>query len=527
MNATSLPAVASLVVVFAAGAAQPGWGQKETLPMPLQADLVLQFPAGEERAQFTVDRPVAGEATILVKGLSRGGWVEVAVNGKPPASLELLATGGLAQGRADCALLRAAFQAGRNEVAVAEHDGAQVVRLPGTNHWFATSTEAAGHPQFSLDLDELLKVEKEYSVNVYYGPAWEPFLWFSGRWDHYYGEVFAERATNVTGSTGPLEATLAYTLEYPPRNLVMPTEIALLRDPQGECFTLRVRQTLRAVGEPSWKDNLEFLHVVINPTYGLDWQDGVPDYTWFRSQREDCPEALPGSHTAMIRFDDNSRRVYPYRSSTADPEQVAISGFHHTSAAIPLEAVNTIGGFLTKSGVGSCGWIFSKYRSTFREDLSPLHSHCGDGADNHFLLFWGGLFTPLGMKAGDEVEIEYGLTMLPSEVLREDIEDLNEADLYLFGKEKEQKSQITGWLGTKQAVGLQRSDGSLIALGIGREPGRLRVPAMSQEKAQRVYRFFDLVRSQRERLQIKGGTVETKPGWFTVIDCGSVLNQPE
>lgn len=289
MNATSLTAVASLVAVFTAGAALPGWGQKETPQMPLQADLVLQFPAGANHAQFTVDRPAAGEATVLVQGLSRGGWVEVTVNGKPPTALELLATGGLAQGKADCALLTAAFQAGKNEVAVAEHDGAQVVRLPGTNHWFATSTEATGHPQFSLDLDELLKVEKEYSVNVYYGPAWEPFLWFSGRWDHYYGEVFAERATNVTGGTGPLEATLAYTLEYPPRNLVMPTEIALVRDPQSECFTLRVRQTLRAVGEPSWKDNLEFLHVVINPTYGLDWQDGVPDYTWFRCQRRGLP----------------------------------------------------------------------------------------------------------------------------------------------------------------------------------------------------------------------------------------------
>ena len=48
-----------------------------------------------------------------------------------------------------------------------------------------------------------------------------------------------------------------------------------------------------------------------------------------------------------------------------------------------------------------------------------------------------------------------------------------EADLLYFGKEKEQKSKITGWIGTKQAVGLHRSDGSLILLGIGREPGRV------------------------------------------------------
>jgi hypothetical protein len=52
------------------------------------------------------------------------------------------------------------------------------------------------------------------------------------------------------------------------------------------------------------------------------------------------------------------------------------------------------------------------------------------------------------------------------------------------------------------------------------------VPVVSQDKAQRVYRFFDLVRSQREPLTIQDGTVETRPGWFTVVDCGSVLREP-
>ncbi len=495
--------------------------------MPLQADYTVDIAAAGKPGQFALEAPAAGTATVLVRGLSLGGFVEVKVNGGAPAGLELLATGGLLQGHADSALVTAQLKAGMNEVTVAESDGAQVVHVPGTQHWFGAATEAGGRPVFSLDLQQLLTVEKEYSVNVYYGPEWDHFLWFSGRWDRYYGEVYASAARKVCGSTGAGAATLAYTLEYPERNLVMPTSITLEPEPMTGAYTLRVRQVLRAVGEPSWGDNLEFLHVVINPTYGLDWQDGVPDYTWYRSQREDAPDALPGTHTGMCRFDDNSARTYPYHSSTTDPTKVTMAGQHHTGAAEPLEAVNTIGGFFTKTGVGSCGWVFHQYKASWRQDASPLHGHCGDGADNHFLLFWNELFTPLGMKAGDELEVEYSLTMLPSEVLREDIEDLNEADLFHFGKEKEQKSEITGWVGTKQAVGLRRSDGSLILLGIGREPGRLPVPTGTQAQARRICRSFDLIRPQVQDLQITEGSVEVKPRWVTIVDCGSALRWPK
>lgn len=495
--------------------------------MPLSADYTVSLPAEAKPGSFTVEAKEARTATVLVKGLTRGGRVEVKVNGVAPAGLELLATGGLAQGQADCALVTAPLRAGKNELTVAEADGVQVVHIPGTQHWFATSTQSPGKPAFSLDLEQLLTLEKEYSVNVYYGPQREHFLWFSGRWDRYYGEVYASAAQDVSGTTGAAEATLSYTLDYPKRNLVMPTTITLVPDLATGAFTLRVRQTMRALGEPSWGDNLEFLHVVINETYGLDWQDGVPDYTWYRTQREDAPDAAPGFHTCMVRFDDNSVRTYPYHGSTTDPQQISIAGGHHTGAAEPLGAVNTIGGFFTRTGVGSCGWVFHRYRASWRDDVTPLHSHCGDGADNHFLLFWGGLFTPVGMKTGDEVDMEYSLTMLPSEVLREQIEDLNEADLLYFGKEKEQKSQITGWIGTKQAVGLRRSDGSVILLGIGREGGRVPVSAATQAGAKRACRAFDLVRAQVEELKITDGTVEVKPGWFTLVDCGSALRPPK
>lgn len=491
-----------------------------------RADYVFEMPAGEGPATFSVEAAMPVEATVLVRGLTRGGAVEVTVNGEPASALELLASGGLEQGKAEAVLITAALQGRINEIAVTETEGAQVVHIPGTQHWFGTATQAAGKPMFSLDLDALLTLEKEYSVHAYFGPGWEPFLWFSGRWDRYYGEVYASAAREVKGSSGAT-ATLAYTLEYPARNLVMPTSITLEPDPATGAYTLRVRQVLRAVGEPSWGDNLEFLHVVINPTYGLDWEDGVPDYTWYRTMREDNPDALPGSHTALCRFDDNSARTYTYPPSTADPTQRSQSGAHHTGAAEPLGARNTIGGFFTKTGVGSCGWVFHRYEASWREDLTPLHSHCGDGADNHFLLFWNELFSPVGMGQGDEVEVEYSLTMLPSEVLREHIEDLNEADLHFFGKAQEQRSEIVGWVGTKEAVGLRRSDGSLLLLGIGREPGRVPVPAETSAQARRSCRAFDLARPRTEPVAIEDGEIEVRPGWITLVDCGSVLRWPE
>jgi len=94
---------------------------------------------------------------------------------------------------------------------------------------------------------------------------------------------------------------------------------------------------------------------VINPQCGRDWEDGVPDYVWYRAQREDAPDTLLGSHTTLVRMDDNSPRTYPYPASTSDPKKMAQSGTHHTGAAVSMEATNTIGGWFTKSGTGCIG----------------------------------------------------------------------------------------------------------------------------------------------------------------------------
>jgi len=193
-----------------------------------------------------------------------------------------------------------------------------------------------------------------------------------------------------------------------------------------------------------------------------------------------------------------------------------------------MEAENTIGGWFTKSGVGSIGLVFHRYEASFRDDLSPLQSHCGDGAYTHVYLFWNELFQPLGMKAGDRVDIEYSLTMLPTEPLHTDIEDINEADLFFFGKENEQRSRITGWIGTKEALGLTRDDGSVVLLGIGTKAGRVAIPEASQAKAQRVFRMFDLGRHRNCRaLEIVDGKVEVRPRWITVVDCGSARHGPQ
>jgi hypothetical protein len=501
-------------------------GEVATAP-PLTADHTVELPAGQPRGELVVQAAKAGPATVLVRGLALGGAVQIAVGGKPAERVELLATKGLEQGRADAALVTAPLTAGPNPLVVTESPGAQVVRVAGTNLWFATTSEAKGRPLFSVDLDQLKRNDVEYPVTVYYGLEGKPFCWFSGKFDRYHGDSYTQELRDVAGSSGPQEATLAYTAHHPPRNLVMPMRITLVRDLSGSLVTLRVQQTLRATGEPSWGDNLEFLHLVINPKYGLDWEDGVPDFVWYRAQRDDAPDTLPGSRTTMIRMDDNTRRSYPYPSSTADPKQIARSGAHHTGAAVAMEATNTVGGWFTKSGVGCIGLAFHECKTTFRSDLTPLHSHCGDGADTHFYLLWGGLYTPLGMKAGDAVDIAYSLTMLPSEPLHTDIEDLNEADLFVFGDAKQQRSPIVGWLGTKQALGLVRGDGSVILLGLGTQPGRVKLPEATGPQAKRAFRVFDLGRPQYEKAAIAEGAIEVRPRSVTVIDCGSALNGPE
>jgi hypothetical protein len=228
----------------------------------------------------------------------------------------------------------------------------------------------------------------------------------------------------------------------------------------------------------------------------------------------------------MVRMDDNSFRTFAYQSSSRDPEKTRRSTPHHTGAAACLGAANTIGGFITKTGVGSCGWVFHTYQASFRDDLAPIHSHCGDGADTHFFTVARDLYNPFPLKAGDVMDVEYSLTMLPSEVTREEIEDLNEADLHLFGTAAEQSAPIVGWLGTKSAVGLLRQDGSMTLLGLGREPDRFPLPAATQGTAIAAYRLFGLVEPTYEYLDLSRGTVGVRPGGITVVDCGAALWEP-
>ncbi|HID22614.1 MAG TPA: hypothetical protein EYP14_09460, partial [Planctomycetaceae bacterium] len=299
-------------------------------PLPLRAEYRFHIPSGTRHGEFTAVCQRSRQATIVVEGLVQGGHVEVSVNNERPEAVELVSTGGLKQGRADAIRFRAQLRAGKNQVVVTERPGVQIARVAGTNVWFGTTDKARGHALFSVDLDQLTQPKVEYPVTVSFGPPWEPFCWFSGKFDKYYGDCYAKTIVDVSGNTGPLRATLHYTAVDPERNVVMPTRITLEPTADGPAFSLRVHQTLRATGPPSWGTNLEFLHLVVNRRYGHDWDDGVPDFVWYRVQREDAPDTLPGSHTTLVRMDDNTRRRYPFPTSTADPTQVGLSGTHHT-----------------------------------------------------------------------------------------------------------------------------------------------------------------------------------------------------
>ncbi len=490
------------------------------------------------------ESPRGGTATVLVLGLQRGGAVGIRVNGAAPLSVELQ-TRDLAEPilpptvlvkplssepavplRADSALVSTLVRPGKNEVEVSETDGVQVVRVVGTNRWFATSTQSAGYPLFWVDFDGMVALKAHLSARVHYGPAWDGFLWFGGRWDQYWGEVYVELVTGARGTSGQDAATLSYTTEYPRRQLTMPTQLTFTPEPATGALAIRVRQSLRALGETTCGSCLQFLHVKVTADGDQDWGDGAIDYAWYRSQSGDSPDAAPGSHTGMVRIADYTLRRFAYRSSVNDPQKTAISDIRHTATGVPLAARNTIGGFISKAGVGSCGWVFHEYGASFRTDLTPVYSHCGAGADTHFYATWAEFFNPLTMKAGDRITADYSLTMLPSEVRREEIEDLNEADLHFFGNEKEQNVPVAGWIGTRNAIGLRRADGSLILLGLGREPAQVPLPAGTMARAVSAYRLFALSEPTYDCLDLGQGTAEVRPGWITLVDCGAALWEP-
>ena len=279
---------------------------------------------------------------------------------------------------------------------------------------------------------------------------------------------------------------------------------------------IRMKQVLHAVENAviAPDDAIEFLHVVVNPAYGRDWQDGVTDYFWNREQDESDPDTLAGSHTHFARLDDNSART------------VVGAGIHHTGPSYPLLAENTIGGWISKQGVGSLALLFHSYKSTARHDMTPIQSHCGDGADTHFYIGAGQYYLPLAMKAGDEIAAEYTLYALPSVLRREQVEDLNEADLYYFGTAAQTKAKIRRWYGSKNVCGLIHEDGSAVLLGIGKEQESFRLNNLPG-KTTRVWRVVDLGIDRVEALPIEESDVMVYPGFVTVVDAGSALKRPQ
>ena len=494
-----------------------------TVPEAVTVGHVVELPAGSQVADLVITAMNSGPQKIFIRGLAHGGAVIVLVNDRLPLALELLASNGVKAGRADSAWVTADLVKGENRIHIQEKDGVQIVRVPDTSLWFGAASEVETGLRFSVDFSEWKKTECEYPFTVYHGPANEEFLYFSGKFDWYYGESYTAEVEGISGSSGQTEATLTYCARHPSVGLRMPMQVTLVRSDMPGNFSLRIRQLLQAEGTPQWKDNVEFLHVVLNKGYGRDWSDGESDWTWFRTGPEGSADAQGGSRTAFARMRDWSGRTFSYPSSTSNPSARTISGPHHTGAAFLMDSTNALGGWFSKKGVGSCGFVFHQYHANFRDDLRPLQSHCGDGADTHFYLFWGGLFSPVEMKKEEQMEIEYSLHFVPSEPQLTDIMDLNEVDINVFGDESSQKSPLSGWIGTKDMIGLTRADSSMLLLGLAGGPGRLPLPEDSAAKAKSIQRLSDVGRDVRSVAKVERGMVETAPGEFVIIDCGALL----
>jgi hypothetical protein len=223
-----------------------------------------------------------------------------------------------------------------------------------------------------------------------------------------------------------------------------------------------------------------------------------------------------------VRIVDRSKRTFPFNAATEGTLMLR-SASHHTSFARPLFAGNSIGGWFTKQGVGSVGLLFDSYTATDRKDLTPLQSHCGDGGDTHFYIGWSNLYQPLHMQAGQEISTQYTLFAMPSEPRREQIEDLNEDDLYYFGPAAEAKSKISGWYGTKDVLGLIREDGSATLFGIGKQKESFLLNKAVMDKV-KCWKVVDLGTDRTAPLSVREGRVEVFPGFVTVIDAGSALH---
>ena len=411
-------------------------------------------------------------------------------------------------------LLTHEFPAGESRISIKLSKGTQIYHLENSRNYFGTSSDAYPHTLFSFDLDHIQ--QNPYPVEIHIAPSFKPLAWFCGKWDNYskHQESFTSKRGEVWTQQEGADATLHY--EFAHDKFRLPTDLTLVYDPSRKMTVIRMKQVLQAVENAVFTadDAIEFLHVVVNPEYGRDWEDGVTGYFWNREQDGSDPDTLAGSHTHFARLDDNSAR------------RVAGGGIHHTGPSYPLLAENTIAGWISKQGVGSLELLFHSYRVTTRHDMTPIQSHCGDGADTHFYIGAGNMYLPLAMKAGDEIATTYTLYALPSVLTREQAEDLNEADLYYFGTASQTKAKIKRWYGTKNVCGLIHEDGSAVLLGIGKDAESFRLNNLSG-KTTRVWRVVDLGIDRVEALPIEEGEVMVYPGFVTVVDAGLALKRPQ
>lgn len=488
-----------------------------------QPDLSIAMPQGARELRHVLHAEEGGVRRCRIVGLSHGGSVTAKLDGNP-VSCELLSRD--ETGPASEAVLRLDLAPGSHVLHVREEAGVQFFRVEGTACYLATGTAYGARPVFRLDLDAR---HEEYPIEIRYGPGFKPFFWLSGKWDQYPDRSYTQDVKDITTTSGTKFARFSFTYLHPPKNLVMPMVFELQADPATRNVVLRVKQSLRAVGPCTWDDteNLQFIHVDLNRKNCRDWEDGVPDYFWNREQIDIDPDTLLGLRTHITPVKNNSRRVFPFQPDLQEPKRITMTSPQHTGFGHPLYAENTVGGWLTKTGVGSIGWIMHRYRSSFAQGISPVHSHCGAGADTHIYSGWGKLFFPWTLGDGDWLDVEYTIQCLPSELLREDVEKINELDLLFFGEEKDAKSTIVRWYGTKEACGLIRSDGSALILGLGRERSMFPLPAESRRNARIVFHSNEQSPLNCVEDPVPNGEAIVRPGWVTVIDCGSALKGPQ
>ncbi len=523
----SLATAVAMVALWMAD--RPSAVQLLQIPLEWSDDRILTVAPGASFHTFRVAEPHDGEATFRIGGLSHGGEIEVLVNGAPVRALAALRTNGEEYGPADTARVVSRIRRGLNTVTIAERPGVQIVNVAGGTRWYATASGRLGRPVFSVDVANLPKQLPEYPVAVFDTDG-KPFFSFSGRFAEYFEPPYASAVSGVSGTTGESEACLTYLLSAPEYRLETPTRLCVRRAPNLDDTTtvvLTVDQKLRATGAVSLRRNLEFLHVELDSNYQSWEEDDATDYFWNREQAVGAADTLPGSRTHFTRVTDFSRRTFAYPATTSGIPELGRSSPRHTDFAGSLNASNTIAGWFSKKGVGSIGLLFERYALSGAA-VYPLQGHCGAGGDTHFYVFWEKMFTPFRMMKGDELDVRYSFWLLPSEPQPDAIEDLNETDLFVFGNEREQRAKVVGWLGTADAIGLLRADGSAVLRGLKTARAILPSTERSNRIPPEVYRVKGTAPTAPGRWQSPGSAsaVDVHHSWLTVVNFGSAIRSP-